>query len=64
MTLSKEISFMAEQLSEKKQLVLIELLKSMLDDDYITLEDRENIRQSRDEYLCGETTDHEDIDWD
>ena len=62
--LSKDIILMAEQLSEKKQLALLEFLKTMLDDDYISEEDRENIRQAHAEYLRGETVDHEDIDWD
>jgi len=61
--LSKEIILMAEQLSEKKQIALIEFLKTMLDDDYISEEDRENIREAHAEYLRGEAIDHEDIDW-
>ena len=63
MILSKEIGLMAEQLSKQKQQAVFELLKSMLDDDYLTLEDKENIKQSREEYSKGEYVRHEDIDW-
>jgi len=35
----------------------------MLDEDYISENDRLNIREVHAEYLCGETIDHEDIDW-
>jgi len=35
-----------------------------IDDDYLTDEDLDNIRKSREEYARGEFVRHEDIDWD
>ena len=65
MSLAQQISIMAEQLPEKNQVLILELLKTMVSsDDILTDEDLSDIRQARAEFARGEYVRHEDINWD
>jgi len=64
MTLSKQINVIVEQLPEKKQKLVLELVKTMISqDDILTDEDIADIKQARGEFARGEFVRHEDIDW-
>jgi hypothetical protein len=65
MNMTEQISAIIEQMPEKKQILVFELVKTMISpDDILTNEDIEDIRQARAEYARGEYTRHEDIKWD
>ena len=65
MSVVARITEMVEQLSERKQNILLALVGAMIDpDDYLTEEDLDAIKISREEYARGEFVRHEDIDWD
>jgi len=65
MSLSQQISVIVEQMPEKNQMIILELLKSMVSpDDYLSEEDIEDIKQARIEFARGECVRHEDINWD
>ena len=61
-TVSK-ISNIIERLPKKKQDVLLALVESMIDDEYLSDEDLEDIQLSREEFARGEFVRHEDIKW-
>ncbi len=64
MSLAQEITSIVEQMPEKKQAVLLELVKTMVSpDDILSDEDIADIEQARDEFSRGEFVRHEDIDW-
>ena len=64
MSISQQISIIVEQLPEKNQAILLELLKTMISsDDILTDEDIADIEQARAEFARGEFVRHEDIDW-
>jgi predicted transcriptional regulator len=64
MSLAKQINAIVEQMPEKKQMLLLELVKTMVaPDDILTAEDVADIRQARAEFAKGEFVRHEDIDW-
>jgi len=59
-----KINFIIEQLPEKKQVVLLELVKQMIDpDDFLSEEDIKDIREARAEFARGEFVRHDEIDW-
>ena len=65
MSLTQQIGEIIEQMPERKQALVFELVKTMISpDDYLTDEDIEDILQARAELVSGEFVRHEDIDWD
>jgi hypothetical protein len=64
MSLAQQINTIVEQLPEKNQALILELLKTMVSsDDILTDEDIADIKQARAEFVRGEFVRHEDIDW-
>jgi len=64
MSLAQKITTIVEQMPEKNQNLVLELVKTMVSpDDILTPEDIADIRQARTDFLCGEYVSHEDIDW-
>ena len=65
MTLAQQINMIIEQMPEKNQALLLELIKTMISpDDVLTDEDIADIKQARAEFSRGEYVRHEDIGWD
>ena len=65
MSLAKEIGAIVEQMPEKKQVLVFELVKTIMSpDDYLSDEDVVDILQARAEFNRDEHVRHEDIDWD
>lgn len=64
MSLAQQINMIVEQMPEKKQFLILELVKNMISpDDILTEEDLADIKQARAEIARGEFVRHEDIDW-
>ncbi|MCL2198935.1 MAG: hypothetical protein FWB80_08440 [Defluviitaleaceae bacterium] len=64
MSLAQQINTIVEQMPEKKQTILFELVKTMISsDDVLSAEDILDINQARVEFSRGEYVRHEDIDW-
>jgi len=64
MSVAKQISLLVEQIPEKSQNAILEILKSMVSfDDVLTDEDINDIKQARAEIASGDFIRHEDIDW-
>jgi len=64
MTLSKQISSFVEQMPEENQIILLELVKTMISsDDVLTDEDLEDIKNARQEYADGETIPYSAVNW-
>ncbi|MEL7624630.1 MAG: hypothetical protein AAGU12_13765 [Clostridiales bacterium] len=64
MSLAKQINLIVEQMPEKKQAILLELVKTMVSpDDILSEEDIAEIEQARAEFIRGECIRHEDINW-
>lgn len=64
MSLAEQINVIVEQMPEKRQALVLELVKTMISpDDVLTDEDITDIEQARAEYARGETIRHEDINW-
>jgi len=55
---------MYDQLSEREQSIIAELISRLLPDDVATLADLAAIVESQKDYDCGETVSHNDINWD
>ena len=51
-------------LSEQEQLIIIALMQRLLPDDIATQDDIIASMKAEEEYLAGETTDLESINWD
>jgi len=65
MSIASQINLFVEQMSEKNQEVLLELVKVMLStDDILTDEDIADIKQARLDYANGEAVPHSAIIWD
>ena len=65
MSLTEQISMIVEQMPEKNQMLVLELLKTMISpDDILTDEDIADIEQARADYKRGVYVRHGDIDWD
>ena len=64
MSLAEQINAIIEQLPEKNQKLVFELVKTMVSpDDILSNEDIADIRQARVEYARGETIRFEDVNW-
>jgi len=64
MTLTEQISTLVEQMPEKNQMLVFELVKTMISpDEILTNDDIADIQLARAEFARGEYTRHEDIDW-
>lgn len=64
MSLAKQINLIVEQMPERKQAVLLELVKTMISpDDILSEEDVAEIEQARAEFARGECIHHEEINW-
>jgi len=63
MAIVKEISILAERLSEKKQMAVLEFLRAMVEDDFISEEEWQDVRQSREELANGDFVRFENIKW-
>jgi len=65
MSLVQQINEIVEQMPKKKQVILFELVKTMVDeDDILSAEDIADIYAARAEFARGEFVRHEDINWD
>ena len=60
---TQNIALMYEQLTEKEQLIIAELIYRLLPDDIATPADLAAIAESQADYERGETISHSDIDW-
>ena len=64
MSLAKQISSFVEQLPEKNQALVLELVKTMVSpDDVLSDEDIADIKQARAEFERGEFVRHDAINW-
>ena len=64
MSLAGQINTIVEQMPEKNQVLVLELVKTMVSSDNIlTEEDIRDIKQARAEFARGEFVRHEDINW-
>jgi len=64
MSLAQQINTFVEQMPEKNQVLVLELVKTMISpDDILTDEDIADIEQARVEFARGEYVRHEDINW-
>ena len=61
---TQRIAKMFEQLSEREQAIISELIYRLLPDDVATPDDLAAIAKSQEEYMRGETVDFDDINWD
>ena len=65
MSILEKIDCAARQLPKKNQILILELIYSMIHpDDYLSEEDEYDVEIARDEIARGEFVRHEDIDWD
>jgi hypothetical protein len=58
------VAQMYNQLSEREQSIIAELIYRLLPDDIATPDDLIAIAESQTDYDRGETVSHDDIDWD
>jgi len=68
LTKSREISVLIEILPENEQNLAYEFIKRMVlawDSDYtkLTPAERKRLEEAEQDFITGETTSHEDIDW-
>ena len=63
MSISTQISYIAERLDEPEQVLILELMKRLLPDDIATAEDLRDISVAKNELINGEAVDFNDIDW-
>jgi hypothetical protein len=64
MSIAQRISTFVEQMPEKNQLLVLELVRTMIDpDDILSEEDIADIKQAREEFARGEFVRHDEIDW-
>ena len=61
---SQSVAALYEQLSEREQSIIAELICRLLPDDIATPADLAAIAKSQDDYERGEVVRIEDIDWD
>ena len=65
MSLVQEINVIIEQMPEKNQRLVLDLVKTMISpDNFLSDTDIADIKQARTEFACGEYVKHEDINWD
>ncbi len=64
MSVAEEIGAIVTQIPERNQMLILELIKTMISpDDILTEEDIADIKQARSEFARGEYIRHEDINW-
>ena len=64
MSVAEQISSIVAQMPEKNQVLVLDLVKTMVSpDDILTDEDITDIKQARTEFARGEFVRHEDINW-
>ena len=64
MSLVQQIHAIVEQMPEKNQMLILELIKTMIaTDDILTDEDEMDIKKARMEFMQGDFVRHQDIDW-
>ena len=61
---AQNVANMYEQLSEREQSIISELICRLLPDDIATADDLITIAESQKDYERGETISHDDINWD
>ena len=61
---AQNVAQMYDQLSEREQSIIAELIYRLLPDDIVTPDDLIAIAESQKDYERGETVSHDDIDWD
>jgi len=61
---AQNIAQMYDQLSEREQSIIAELISRLLPDDVATPADLTAIAKSQEDYERGETVSHNDINWD
>jgi len=61
---AQSIAQMYDQLSEREQSIIAELISRLLPDDVATPADLTAIAESQRDYERGETVSHVDINWD
>ena len=61
---AQSIAQMYDQLSEREQSIIAELISRLLPDDVATSADLTAIAESQRDYERGETISHDDINWD
>ena len=65
MSITEQINIIVEQLPEKRQSLILELIKAMISpDDILTDEDIADIEQARAEFERGEAIPASIINWD
>ena len=60
----EQLNAMIDNLNERDQTLLLEIVSRFLPDDVATPQDMEDIAQARREYESGETVSHDAINWD
>jgi FixJ family two-component response regulator len=61
---AQSVAQMYDQLSEREQSIIAELIYRLLPDDIATPDDLIAIAESQTDYERSETVSHDDIDWD
>ena len=61
---AQNVAQMYDQLSEREQSIIAELIYRLLPDDIATPDDLRAIAKSQADYERGEIVSHDDIDWD
>ena len=61
---AQNIAQMYDQLSEREQSIIAELISRLLPDDVATPADLAAIAESQKDYERGETVSHNDVNWD
>ena len=61
---AQSIAQMFDQLNEREQSIIAELISRLLPDDVATPADLTAIAESQRDYERGETVSHDDINWD
>ena len=61
---AQNIAQMYDQLSEREQSIIAELISRLLPDDVATPADLAAIAESQKDYERGDTISHSDINWD
>ena len=65
MSIAEQINVIVEQMPEKRQSLILELIKTMISpDDILTDEDIADIEQARAEFARGEAIPASAINWD
>ena len=59
----EQLDAMIDNLNERDQNLLLEIVCRFLPDDIATPQDLEDIAQARREYQAGETVSHDSINW-